>query len=215
MRSVRWFLIGVGLLIAFGIAVWWVFFTKHWPTDGIYPAGSKIPDKRAPGGNYESDNFPRDLDGQDWGTAGEVSLVAFPDESVPYANRRGFAVRLINRTDEVVGFTACDSCLHLAQEALDRNGNWRPIELPNMPICYRSFHRVFLDKNQYWEFPARRYSGTFKTKLRFRLEQGTVHRRENGERETVVFPELGGRTIYSNEFDGRINVSQFVTATDK
>jgi hypothetical protein len=137
-----------------------------------------------------------------------------------YLTRQGFAVRVVNRTDAVVGFSARDSKLRLAQEALDRQGNWRPIELPPIAICGQSLHRVFLGKNQYWEFPALHYNGTFKTRLRFRLEQGKWpgylwedNNAEDVHTMTYLYPECSGRVFYSNEFEGWINLSQFVTVT--
>jgi hypothetical protein len=159
---------------------------------GLYPAGSRIQDEEALGGFGPCDNYPKDLGGEEWGTKGAVSLVAFPEESVAYFKHRGLALRVVNRTSEVVPFAACDSMLMLVREARDAGGVWREIEVPPQPICGNSFHRVFLGPDQYWQFPAREYGGTTKTSLRFRLDPG------------------GGRpTIYSNEFEGRVAVAQF------
>lgn len=218
MRIVLAVVVGCVLLLAAGSLAWFFTLERLPPAEGIYPAGSKIPDERALGGFGESSNFPKDLTGQDWGRAGEVSLVAFPDEAITYSNRDGFAVRVVNRTDEVVGFTACDSRLYLAQEALDEAGNWRPIELPPIVICGNSFHRVFLEKGQYWEFPALRYRGSFKTRLRFRLEQDEwrpleADGPEGAGGKPLIFPERGGRVFYSNEFEGWISNSRFVAET--
>lgn len=172
MSSARWLVLA---LTTFGALAWWLIRPavgpfQLLPDHGIYPAGSKIADEHALGGFGPSGNFPKELADQAWGTPGEVSVVAFPDEAVPRADRPGFVVRIVNRTDSAVGFTACDSCLYLRQEARNRSGHWRPIERPPVVICGNSFHRVFLDRNQYWEFAARRTGGTFKTRLRFRLE---------------------------------------------
>lgn len=49
---------------------------------------------------------------------------------------------------------------------------------------------------QYWQFSARDYSGTIKTKLRFRLDIG------------------GGQVFYSNEFEGAISAQQFEKQSD-
>jgi hypothetical protein len=202
------------------MSTWRLFRVKHHPVEGKYPVESIIPDKRAPGGFSQWGNPPKDLDGQDWGQPGELSVVAFPDEPLTYLDRKGFAVRVVNRTDVVVGFSACDSQLYLVREALDRQGNWRPIELRPIEICGNSFHRVFLGKNQYWEFPALRYSGTFKTRIRFRLEQGKsqsfpweLNNTEEAHSHTYLYPNRSGRVFYSNEFEGWINPSQFVTVT--
>jgi hypothetical protein len=58
--------------------------------------------------------------------------------------------------------------------------------------CGHSFHRVTLKPSQYWQIPARVYSGATKTKLRYRFER---------DEEPA---------IYSNEFEGAINIEQFV-----
>jgi hypothetical protein len=159
----------------------------------IYPAGSRIPDRTAPGGFGPCDNYPKDLRGQDWGKKGAVSLVAFPEEPVAYGTHCGIALRLINRTGKVASFAACDSRLYLVREAVDRIGKWRPAESLPEAICGNSFHRVSLASNQYWEFRAPVYDGPIKTKTRFRLDQSN-----------------DGRLIYSNEFEGKVAAAQFV-----
>jgi hypothetical protein len=215
MRSVCCWLVA-GVVVVGGLFLWWLFMTAHSPMEGVYVAGSKIPDKEALGLFGEWDNYPKDLGGKDWGEAGKVSLIAFPDEQAAWRDLRGFALRLVNRTDKPVVFGACDSRMFLVQEALDRDGNWRAIELPPVAYCGNSSHRVFLDKDQYWEFPAPRYGGSFKTQLRFRLE-ATEKRlakivQEDGEVRTLTVRVVpaGDESIYSNEFEGWINTSQFV-----
>src|SRR5262245_13758748 len=163
--------------------------------EGIYPVGSQIPDREAIGGFGPCDNYPMNLGGKDWGTKGAISLVAFSNEPVGYGKHRGIALRLVNRTDEVVSFLACNSCLYLIQEALDEGGRWREIEWPPWSDCGNSFHRVFLKPNQFWQFSARLYSGPIKTKIRFRLDT-------NGDRN-------GGKALYSNEFEGLVAAVQF------
>lgn len=159
-----------------------------------YPAGSRIKDHSAFGfGRW--DNFPKPLDRRDWGKKGELSLIAFDNERVAYFKHQGIAVRLVNRTQKTASFTASDSMLFMAQEALDPKGQWRSIENVPAPFCGNSFHRVFLEPNQYWEFKARVYQGTFKTKIRFRLDTGE----RDGEATRII----------SNEFEGRISLKQF------
>jgi hypothetical protein len=163
---------------------------------GVYPVGSRVRDELAPGGFGPCARYPKDLGDKDWGEAGKVSLIAFPDETVRFGDCRGLAIRLINRTDRTVAFQASDSCLYLVQEARTEAGDWRPIESLPMVICGNSFHRVFLKPDQYWELPAPRYDGPVKTKIRFRLDPG-------GEQEPARLP------IYSGEFEGQISRAQF------
>jgi hypothetical protein len=159
---------------------------------GIYPAGSRIPDRNALGGFGPCGNYPKDLGGKDWGAKGAVSLVAFPDEPVAYFKDRGIALRLVNRTREVAWFKAIDSRLLIVREAIDGDGKWRAIEsFPDM-ICGNSLHRVALAPDQYWEFRARLYDGPLKTKTRFRLDQADE-----------------SPPIYSNEFEGQVAAVQF------
>jgi hypothetical protein len=159
---------------------------------GVYPAGSRINDLEAPGGFGPCNNYPKNLGDKDWGKKGTISVIAFPDELVAYFKHRGLALRVVNRTDEVALFRACDSCLFLTREARDSDGIWREIESPPRAICGNSFHRVALKPDQYWEFPARVYSGPIKAPMRFRLN------RTNGE-----------PPIYSNEFEGELAADQF------
>jgi hypothetical protein len=158
--------------------------------EGIYPAGSRITDHRALGGFGRWNNFPKPLGDRDWGKKGQLTLIAFDAEPIAYFKHQGIAVRLVNRSHKTATFVASDSWLFLAQEAMDPKGQWRSIEYLPSPICGNSFHRVFLEPNQYWEFKARVYEGIFKTKIRFRLDGGTS-------------------SIYSNEFEGRVSLGQF------
>ncbi len=159
---------------------------------GLYPAGSRIEDHNALGGFGPCGNDPKELGGKEWGENGAVSLVAFPDEPVAYFKHRGFAVRVMNRTRGAVPFAACDSMLMLVREAQDAAGVWREVERLPQSDCGNSFHRVFLEPGQYWEFPARAYAGPTRTKLRFRLDPGA-----------------GRPALYSNEFEGQVAAEQF------
>jgi hypothetical protein len=159
---------------------------------GIYPAGSRIQDQNALGGFGPCANYPKDLADKQWGAPGAVSVVAFPDEPVAYFKHRGFALRVVNRTDAAVSFAACDSALLLIREGREAGGAWREIESPPEAICGNSYHRVFLGPGQYWEFPAREYAGPTKARLRFRLDPGD-----------------GQPALYSSEFDGQVSVAQY------
>lgn len=141
-------------------------------------------------GYGQSDNSPMKLADKQLGKEGEISLVALPTETVPFAKSyRGFRLLLINRTNSEVPFDASDSRVSIIQEALDTHGQWRPIEYLPSSWCGNSYHRVFLPAGHYWEFIAPQYGGAQKTKLRFALQ--------------------GKQPIHSNEFEGSINPQQF------
>jgi len=152
-------------------------------------AGSR-PDPKAPGGYSPSDNFPKALGGRNIGRDGELSLIALPNETLPFGNTaQGFALLFVNRTRSEAWFPAADSQLAIIREALDAEGKWRPIERLPRTMCGNSYHRVFLPAKSYWQFAAPVYSGTYQTKLRFVLQ--------------------GEKPMYSNEFEGAINPEQF------
>jgi hypothetical protein len=165
-----------------------------------YPAGSLLHDDKAPGGFAPCDNYPFKLGAKDWGTKGKVSLVAFPEEKIDYDGHQGIALRLINRSEKIRVFAAVDSLLYIHQEAQDEIGFWREIEFrPDLGTsCGNSFHRVLLSPGQYWQFAAPLYQGSFKTKIRCRLDP-------TGQ------PRFAS-TIYSNEFEGFVDPRQFQPA---
>ena len=165
---------------------------------GYFYAGSKIEDKDALGGFGTSDNFPKAIDPSMRVHRGVISLVVKPDEAVTFEKRyRGLKVLLVNATKETIAFSASDIRLNIVQEALDRDGQWKPIEALSSSWCGNSYHRVFLGANEYWEFAAARYTGGFKTKLRFRLDE------QKSETEKM--------TIFSDAFEGSVNAGQFAT----
>ena len=136
-----------------------------------------------------SKNLPRILDRD--APAGRLSLIALPDEQMPYGKHRGFTVLLVNTTAEEVRFEAVDSRLRIVREAIDAAGRWRPIEFEPRSWCGNSYHTVFLPAGHYWTFTTPVYSGTFATIMRFALTL------ENGEK------------LYSNAFMGFIQPGQF------
>jgi hypothetical protein len=166
---------------------------------GWYCAGSKLTDDKALGGFGPCDNFPKKCANESPGTKGQLSLVAYPAEVVDLGKRKALLLRLVNRTDKVMAFSACDSQLYIVQEALDGTGQWKRLETFPDTFCGNSFHRVFLEPNEYWEFFALPRDDSFKTKLRFRLEPG-------GERGIAE----GGGALYSNEYEGSIDPAGFV-----
>ena len=163
---------------------------------GYFYAGSKVEDKNALGGFGTSQNFSKAIESNLNAPQGKVSLVALPDEVTVFAEKhKGMKLLLVNATNEQAAFPASDSRLYIVQEALDTDGKWKPVEYLPSSWCGNSYHTVFLGANEYWEFAAARFTGKFKTKLRFRLDE-----RKSKNEKTA---------IYSNEFDGSINKEQF------
>lgn len=161
---------------------------------GYFYAGSRIKDENALGGFGSSDNFPRSAEAMSF-PPGKVSLIAYPDEEKTfYKEFRGMKLLLANASAQRQAFSASDSRLYIVQEAKDTDGKWKPVEYLPSSWCGNSYHTVFLDPNEYWEFAAARFIGSQKTMLRFRLD---ISRGDQ--------PEY----IYSNEFAGSVNPKQF------
>jgi hypothetical protein len=157
---------------------------------GRYYAGSNVKDEDALGGFGACNNFPKKCAKGFPGREGALSLVAYPDEIAVVGKVQTMPLRLVNRTGKTVGFSACDSRLYIVQEALLEDGRWQALEKFPETFCGNSFHRVFLESNEYWEFFAPCRVGWHRTKLRFRLVPG-------GEQALA-----GGGTLLSNEFEG-------------
>jgi hypothetical protein len=152
-------------------------------------AASEVNDNTAPGGFARSSNHARKVSSSN--RAKGLYLFAEPEVVLQLGKHPAMRLSLINKTDKLLTFAACDSRLDIVQEALDEDGEWKPIEYFPRSWCGNSYHRVFLAPNDFWEFPVFRYSGSFLTQLRFALT-------------------LSDRSvIYSNTFAGSINFEQF------
>lgn len=155
---------------------------------GYFLAASGEKDTKALGGYAPSANLPKRLDRVV--APGALSLIALPEEAANFRGKKGFRVLLANTSRRKVSFEASDSRLNIVREALDRQGRWRAVEYLPQSWCGNSYHRLFLPSGRYWSFTAPEFRGTFRTKMRFVLEQE-------------------GLTLRSNEFSGTINPEQF------
>jgi hypothetical protein len=157
---------------------------------GYFRAGSAIRDEKALGGFSPSHNLPTSLNRN--APLGTISLIALPEErSLFEPGTLGFRVILANTTSEVVAFQAADSRLMIIREALDADGNWKPVEYLPYTFCGNSYHRVFLPPGHSWSFVAPVYSGSLATEMRFVLYPGSEE------------------PVYSNQFPGFVNPEQF------
>lgn len=156
---------------------------------GHFYAGAEV--SKGLGGNATSDNMPRALSTLTGVTPGTtVQIVALPDVAKAWHEYDGYRVVIVNPTDKPVDFNAQDSRLPVVHEAIDKTGKWAPIEYLPSSWCGNSYHELELPAKSYWELAAPHYDGPFATKLRLKLG-------------------FNGHTLYSNEFDGRIDPKQF------
>lgn len=121
-----------------------------------------------------------------------ISLRVTEEPALTSDGKKGVCFYLLNASAQEQEIRAEDGDIKILQEALDPQGRWRPIETWKYSFCGNSYHSLFLPSNQAWKFTAPRYAGNFKTKLRF------------------VFKN----SIYSQPFEGSINLTQFDPAFD-
>jgi hypothetical protein len=167
------------------------FLEVEYKLRGSAYAGSSLPDPLAFGRYWVSDNLPRDVTQPAARAMDGVYLLAEPEVVTEIRGGKGMRVVLVNPTTHTLAFRASDSRLELVQEALDEHGEWRAIESLPRSWCGNSYHRVFLEPDQFFAFPAPRYRGSFETRLRFRLDV------------------RDGAPILSNEFEGSVHPAQF------
>jgi hypothetical protein len=111
-----------------------------------------------------------------------------------YTHYRTLPVFLYNSSskNKVISNSALAGDLLMVVEAKDKKGNWRPIEYNYVPgrICSGGIRDYVLKPKHFIVSTIKKYMGHYKTKLRVKL---------------LTYNQL----IYSNEFNGVINYSQF------
>lgn len=113
------------------------------------------------------------------------------------ANRmlvKGFAVYIYNPTNDTVRLEEQDGRIMIIQEALDTNGQWKPIEVWQFNTCGNSYAGVILQPNYYLMIKTIKYKGTYETLLRLKM----MNKNE---------------IVYSKPFRGSINLSQTNTSS--
>lgn len=146
-------------------------------------------------------------------TINKLSILVFPDtntilKKLGYRHiidresryTPGMRVIILNTTSDTVDLDIQDGSVKMIQEALNPNGVWIPIEYWLNSSCGISYGSAYLYPNHYLETNAFRYTGTYKTKLRFKLLYSTKYIPETKQRIMNY--------IYSEPFDGSVNYSQ-------
>jgi len=102
-----------------------------------------------------------------------------------------FSCYLINTTDSTFNASRQDMSLIMIQEALDKDGNWQPIEYWVYSGCGNSyFYPLELIPNTCVLVPIIKYTGDYETKIRLKFKYDK-------------------KVIYSTSFNGSIQKSQF------
>jgi hypothetical protein len=125
----------------------------------------------ASNGEAHSDNLPKKagegFNGSDLYLAiNEKELCKHRDKYL------GHKLYLVNKSGAKVEFRAQDSRLSIYAEAQDSSGAWKPISYLPSSWCGNSYHKIVLDKDEYWEFDVPVFKGSFLTKMRYVLDMG-------------------------------------------
>lgn len=111
--------------------------------------------------------------------------------------KRYFAAYLVNTTNSTFTAKRQDGSLIMIQEALDKEGNWKPIEYWVYSGCGNSyFYPLKLDSGKCVLVPIKKYAGNFKTKIRLKFKYSKA-------------------VMYSTPFEGAIDEAQFNKETDE
>lgn len=123
-------------------------------------------------------------------TATEIEPFGWLDKKAVY-----FKAYLINTTNDTIESTTQDGSLIMIQEALNKKGEWQPIEYWVHSGCGNSyFNPLMLAPGNFVVVPIRKYQGNFETKIRLKWKNGK-------------------ETYYSEPFEGSINTTQFEKET--
>ncbi len=106
---------------------------------------------------------------------------------------KGYPVYITNPTNQTIRVEEQDGQLMIIQEAKDKNGNWKPIEIWQFSDCGNSYGGIALKPNSYIFTKIIAYKGEFETTLRLKMLN-----------DTIVY--------YSEPFKGSINLTQMDTS---
>lgn len=141
----------------------------HYMLRGSIIASSSIVDKKALGGFAKYGAIPQKIgDSLNLNGKGIILKIDTKRASVIENAYHGYTLFLANKTDTILPFYASDSRLKIIAEVYYK-GKWSPIEYLPSSGCGNSYHTVYLNPNEYWQFKIPKFTGDIKTKLRYTL----------------------------------------------
>lgn len=149
-------------------------------------------------GWYESDNIPRKMNDSITFEKNALSIIV---NTKIVNGQKQHEVYVGNTLSSICSFNAQDSRLNMKVQAKDKQGIWRDIEYLPASWCGNSYHILTLEPNYFWTFSTPNYVGDFKTKLRIALESLA--------KKSKYSSTIEHNYLYSNEYDGSINLGQF------
>ena len=112
------------------------------------------------------------------------------DEFVTVGDREMIEVVVANASARPLRFGVINSRLSIVQEAQDAHGDWRAVEYGPDAYPGNRYETLTLAPKTQWQLVLPRYSGSFPTRMRVRIN-------------------ALGRTFFSNSFRASINPTQF------
>lgn len=141
-----------------------------------------------------SDNFPKKIKNIKFPKK-QLSLVIDKNNQTVFNDEfYGCKLYLANTTGKKIELNASDSRLNILLQAVNNKGNWEYIEYAPTSWCGNSYHDLYLDSGEYWDFTIPMYEGSIKTKVRAVLK----YYENNSE-----------KFIYSNPIELSVNPAQF------
>ncbi|MBX2876283.1 MAG: hypothetical protein KTR30_29455 [Saprospiraceae bacterium] len=141
-------------------------------------------------------------DSSDYYPAAGLQLIPVPKITLVQAEKYRlddsayFPVFIVNENNSTHSLSGKDSRVFAIQEALDSNGNWRPIERQAWGFCGNGWWGRKIMPKHSAVFSMPKYTGDFSTQLRIRLRSGS-------------------QTLVSLPFPGKINYQQFYLPEDR
>lgn len=148
---------------------------------GGFALSSNIPKKITESLNFNENKLILKID--------TTKIVSFAEEF------NGYDFFIANNTSTVIKLDASDSRLAVIAEAyVDKQ--WQSIEYLPSSWCGNSYHQVYLNPGEYWQFQVPKFDGKMDSKIRYKLTLGK------------------GDYIYSNEIVAKINRQQLTKKKD-
>jgi len=163
----------------------------------FYAASLPMASASGLGGWGQSGNLYQPIELPSTFDKGKLSVLVDVNKPDLFAEKyQGYPLYVANTRSDTVFFYAQDSRLNMKLQALDKDGVWKDIEYLPSSWCGNSYHQLYLPSGNYWKFTIPVYHGKIKTKIRAVL---SFTNSIEGEEQLV----------YSNEFEGSINLGQF------
>lgn len=184
----------LALLVIFQISFAQNCMNIEYKRSGYFRVGSSLQDTVSPGGYASSENHPKSINKKVARRSKKdiFQIIALPKSDANFVeNTKGFHVWVVNKTDSVISLSAQDSRIDMIRQVF-YNGFWQDIEYLPSSWCGNSYHKVYINPNEYWDFVAPCMEGSTEGNFRFTLYL---------DEDTV---------LYSNVFSGTFNPKQLI-----